>query len=270
MVDANYNYILVALDGSSLQNKTGQSLVRMIGKAAHETNTKVVLGSVFVHLRPWFLQASGVSDEQITEGYFGIHAYPTKAVTLPTHSPTDLNLISKADFAYSDQLGQGLILTDSSLNVANGFAEIYNACGVSRCVVTPVLECALSVNHIFAVFAACELTDWPKFQDISSKGEVWTLAVAVVKEIKGLSIHGEPGQQAARETNESELAVSLAAWERHMLPLDLQSFNRFHHGNKVNAQDHEHLHACLSYGEAEGKPMYALKELLQRVEGRIQ
>ena len=221
-----------------------------------------------MQLRPWFLQTSGLGDEQITEGFFGIHAYPTKAVTLPLHSPTDPDLLLKADLAYSDGLGQGLVMTDSSPTVANSFAEIYNACGVSCCVVRPALECSLNIDHMFAIFAACELTEWPKFQDIRNKGEVWRLAVAAVKEIKGLSIHRQPGQKAARETTESELAASLVAWERHMLPLDLQSFNRFHHGNKVNAQDHEHLRACLSYGEADGNPMYALKELLQRVESR--
>ena len=79
--------------------------------------------------------------------------------------------------------------------------------------------------------------DWPKFQDIGDQGEPWSLAVAAVRETQELSIHGEPGQQAARATTEAGLAASLAAWERRMLSLDLQAFNRFHHGNKVNAQD---------------------------------
>ena len=59
-----------------------------------------------------------------------------------------------------------------------------------------------------------------------------------------------------------------AALEKQMLPLDFQEFNRYHHGGKVNAQDREHLRACLSRGEAEGKQMLALTELLKRVEDR--
>lgn len=115
---------------------------------------------------------------------------------------------------------------------------------------------------MFAVFAACELTNWPKFRDISSEGELWSLTVAAVKEIQRLSIHGEPGQQAARQTTEDEFAASLAAREKQMLPLDWQAFNRYHHGAKVNAQDREHLHACQEIGETDGKPMSALRELL--------
>ncbi|KAH6974650.1 hypothetical protein BKA56DRAFT_676067 [Ilyonectria sp. MPI-CAGE-AT-0026] len=155
-----------------------------------------------------------------------------------------------------------------SPGVANGFAEIYNASGVSSCVVLPAVELALLSNPMFAVFAACELANWPKFCDISSEGELWSLAVAAVKEIQGLSIHGEPGQQVARQTTENEFAVSLAAREKQMLPLDWQAFNRYHHGAKVNAQDREHLRACQEIGETDGKPMSALKELLQRLKAR--
>ena len=268
MVGANFDYIIVTLDGASLQNEVGQSLVRTIGEAARRTNAKVILGSVFFNLRPWFLQTSGLSDQQVINGYLLIHAYPTKAVTLPIHAPVDPNLIAKADLAYTDCLGRGFILDDSSPAVANDFAEIYNASGVSHCTVSNSLENALFFNPMFAVLAACELIDWPSFQDVSSNGELWNLAVAAVKEIQGLSIYGEPGQQAAKETTEAGLATTLVAWEKQMLPFDMQSFNRFHHGIKVNAQDRKHLRACLSYGEAEGKPMSALKELLRRVESR--
>jgi hypothetical protein len=121
---------------------------------------------------------------------------------------------------------------------------------------------------IFAVFAASELMDWPKFERIDRDAELWSLAVTAVKEIQSLSIHGEAGQKAARETTAAGLAASLAAWEKDTLPLDLQEFNRYHHGGKVNVQDHQLLRDCIAYGEAEGKQMTALETLLQRVEER--
>jgi Ketopantoate reductase PanE/ApbA len=266
MVGANYDYIVITLDAASLRNDVGQSLVKTIGDAARGTSTKVILGSFFLNLRPWFLQVSGLAGEQVTNGYLAIHAYPTKAVTLPLHAPTDPELLEKADLAYTDCLGPGITLDDSSPTVANEFMEIYNASGVSKCAVKPTVECAVSAHPMFAVFAACELLNWPKFQDIGAKGELWTLAVAAVKEIQRLSILGEPGQQAAKTTTEDGLAARLAAWEKGMLPFDLQEFNRFHHGSKVNAQDRELLRACISYGEADGKPMSALKDLLQQAE----
>ncbi|KAL5610873.1 hypothetical protein FOBRF1_006990 [Fusarium oxysporum] len=268
MIGVNYDYIFVTLDAASLRNETGQSLVKTIGQAVCCTDTKVILGSIFINLRSWFIQVSGIADEQLINGFLGIHAYSTEAITLPTHYPTNPDLIMKADLAYSDRLGQGLVLDDSSPLVANGFAEIYNASGVSRCVILPAVQLALLSNPMFAVFAACELANWPKFCDVSSKGELWSLAVAAVKEIQGLGIHGEPGQQAASQTTEDEFAASLAAREKQMLPLDWQAFNRYHHGAKVNAQDREHLRACLLIGETDGRPMSALKELLQRVEIR--
>ncbi|KAI1413821.1 hypothetical protein F5Y13DRAFT_160130 [Hypoxylon sp. FL1857] len=266
IIGAKYDYIVITLDGASLRNETGLSLVKTIGEAVRLTDTKVLLGTVFFDLRSWFLQASGLTDEQVANGHLDIHIYSPKDVTLPLHAPTDPELLAKADFAYTDKLGQGFTVEDSSPAVAEGFAKIYNASGVSKCAVKSALQCAVEINPFFPVFAACELLDWPKFEDIGSKGEVWSLAVASVKEIQGLGIHKELGQQAAGTTTEAGLAASLAAWEKHMLPLDLQAFNRFHHGKKVNAQDREHLRACVSYGEAEGKPMSALKELLRRVE----
>jgi hypothetical protein len=36
----------------------------------------------------------------------------------------------------------------------------------------------------------------------------------------------------------------------------------------MKAQDRAHLRACLAHGEADGKPMSALKELLTRVQER--
>ncbi|KAI2619042.1 hypothetical protein GGS26DRAFT_595520 [Hypomontagnella submonticulosa] len=265
MVGANYDYIVIALDGASLRNETGLSLVKTIGEAARGTNTKVILGSIFFDLRTWFLQASGLAEEQVTNGHLDVHVYATKDLKLPPQAPADPELIAKADFAYTDKLEAGFTVDDSSLPVANGFAEIWNAAGISPCAVKPALECAVAINPLFPVFAACELMNWPKFQDIGNKGELWSLVVASVKEIQGLSIHGELGQKAAKETTEAGLAASLAAWEKHMLPLDLQAFNRFHHGKKLTAQGREHLGVCLSYGAAEGKPMSALRELMKRV-----
>ncbi|KAI2777762.1 hypothetical protein F4815DRAFT_479893 [Daldinia loculata] len=265
ILGSNYDYIVIALDGASLRNEAGVDLVKTIGDAARGTNTKVVLGSIFFDLRAWFLQVSGLAGEQVTNGHLDIHAYSTKALTLPLEAPVDPKLIAKADFAYTDKLDDGFTLDDSSPAVANGFAEIYNASGISRCAVKPALESAVSINPLFPVFAACELMDWPKFRDIDGE-ELWSLVVASVREIQELDIHGELGKQAARTTTEAGLAASLAAWEKHMIPFDLQAFNRFHHGEKLKAQGREHLQVCISYGAAEGKPMPALKDLLRRVQ----
>ena len=87
-----------------------------------------------------------------------------------------------------------------------------------------------------------------------------------MKEIQNLSISGETGRRAAEATTEAGLVQDLTAWEQQMLPLDLQQFNRFHHGRKVNAQDRAVLAACLAAGRDESKDMTALRELLRRVD----
>ncbi|KAI1104855.1 hypothetical protein F4804DRAFT_305701 [Jackrogersella minutella] len=266
MVGANYDYILITLDAASLRNETGVKLVKTIGEAARETNTKIVLGVVFFDILSWFLQVSGLAAEQVTNGHLDIHVYGTKDVTLPVHAPTDPESLAKSDFAYIDQLGSGFTVDDSSLPVAKGFTDLWNASGVSRGSIKSSLESALSINPLFPVFAACELLGWPRFQDIDTKGEIWKLVIASVKEIQELSIHGELGQQAAKLTTEESFTAALVGWEKAIFPLDLQEFNRFHHGKKVKAQGRQHLRACLAYGAAEGKPMPALKELVQRAE----
>ena len=93
-------------------------MVKTVGEAACGTNTEVILGTVVIHRRPWFLRVSGLDAHQMTNGYPSIHAYAVNAVTLPTHPPTDADLFHQADLAYCDRLIQGLILDDSSPTVA--------------------------------------------------------------------------------------------------------------------------------------------------------
>ncbi|KAI0173515.1 hypothetical protein GGR52DRAFT_389012 [Hypoxylon sp. FL1284] len=315
-IGSKYDYIVVALDGTTLKDEANQELVKAIGEAARHTDTKIVLCSIFIDLQPWFVEAAGLSGEQVTNGHLDIHAYPPKRVTLPLppQAPVDAaELLARADFAYSDKLEDAFSVDDMAPAAAQGFADLFNRCGVSRCVVKPAVEYAASINPLLPVFAACELLGWPKFRDLvdgnpgqgwpksrdpvdgnpgegwphsrdpvegnpgegwphsrnisgNSPGEVWSLAVAAAKEIQGLAIHGEPGRLAAGQTTEQSLATALAAWESQMLPLDLQQFNRFHHAVKLRSQGRAHLRICLAYGEAEGKKMAALKELLRRVD----
>jgi hypothetical protein len=56
--------------------------------------------------------------------------------------------------------------------------------------------------------------------------------------------------------------------EESALPLDLAAFNRYHHGGKVNGQDHRILREALRRGEAEGVEMPALRALVARLPER--
>uniref|UniRef100_A0A093XJ12 Uncharacterized protein n=1 Tax=Talaromyces marneffei PM1 TaxID=1077442 RepID=A0A093XJ12_TALMA len=264
-----YDFIVITLDGAALKNEAGQNLVKTIGSAVRQStarNTGIILGTVFLNIRSWFLEVSGLSEDQVALGWFTIRAYSTAAVTLPLHPPTDPELLSKASIAWIDNLGDGFGVDDSAPEVANAFAKLYNSSGVSTCGITPKAQETLYMNPIFVMYAACALLDWPWFKDIDTQGEIWRLAVAAAKEIQGLSIHGELGQQAAKTTTEASIAKRFADIDAKLLPLDNPAFNRYHHGGKVNEQDTEHLRACVAFGEGEGKDLTALKELIRRVE----
>ncbi|MFF2520733.1 ketopantoate reductase family protein [Streptomyces liangshanensis] len=268
VMGAGYDYILVTLDGATLRSDTARALVVQLGEAVRGTETKILLGTVFFDLRNWFLQVTKLPGDQVTNAYAQIHSYPTHALTLPGDADTDAALLAQADIAYADRFGPGMIIDDSAPEVANSFAEIYNASGVSSCLVLPAGQLAVNANPMLAVLVACELVDWVPLKDLHQHKEVWDLALAAVKEIQALGFHGELGRRAAEETTDATLTASLVAWENAMRPLDLQAFNRYHHGGKVNAQDHAHLLACIAAGQAEGKPMTALREIVRRTDDR--
>ncbi|UVO07628.1 hypothetical protein LW347_17510 [Pectobacterium polonicum] len=264
-----FDYIITTLDGASMQSDDGVELTKAIGKAALGSDIRVIQGALFFDSRRWFQHVSGLPGDQFTNGYLCIHAYPSRAVTLSLHGKTDPALLAKADLAYIDSMDNSLILSDSAPAVAKGFAEVYNACGVSHCGIVPEEGIAMMINTLFAMFAGCDLLGWPKFSEIDPSDDVWCLAIAAMKEIQGLSIYGEAGRAAVEATTEAGVLEGNVAWEQQMLPLDLQEFNRFHHGGKVSKQDHAIRAACLAAGRAEGKDMSALSELIRRVESNV-
>lgn len=264
--DQSYDYAVIALDAFTLKAAAGKALVETIGGKFRDTTTKILLGSVAIGIREWFLETSGIKGDYVTLGLIPIHAYQTDRAILEVHAPTNPALIVQADLAYTDRMGAGFIALDTAPDVAKGFTELYNVCGVSTASVVPEKDTLTNVDSLLAVMAASELVDWPSLADLPSHKELWAITTAAVKEIRALSLHGEPGQRAADSTTEESLASSMKVWEKSMLPFDLQGFNQFHHGAKVNRQDRLHLRTCVELGEAEGKPMTGLKELLQKVE----
>ncbi|MDF2642795.1 MAG: ketopantoate reductase [Pseudomonas sp.] len=261
-----FDYILLTLDGASLQSEDGIKLTKAIGKAVEGSDTKVIQGGMFVDSQRWFQNVSGLRDDQFTNGYFAILAYSPSAVTLPLHGKTDPSLLAQADLAYSDRMEAGLFIADSAPAIANGFVDLYNACGVSKATVVPAAGFAMYASAFFALLAGCELLSWPKFSNIHPSNETWRLAIAAMKEIQTLSAYGEAGRKAAEAMTEASALEEQVATEKLMWPLDLQEFNRFHHGGKVNKQDRAILADCLAAGRNEQKDMPALSELLARLE----
>ncbi|KAG5759587.1 hypothetical protein H9Q72_012285 [Fusarium xylarioides] len=265
ILSSTYDYILITLDGKSIQSDEGETLVKTIGQAAGGKATKVIVGSVFLGARNWFIEKSGLSDNQVTSGGLGFPAYSCKTTNIPVHPPADDALLKQSDVAYMDNIGNGFILDDYVPSISSSFSKLYNACGVSTCVVWSPAQSALTIFPLFAVFMGLELLGWPKTEDIDTESEVWKLTTAAAKEIQTLGICGETGAQTALATTESTFVQMSAYLDDKLRPLDYQAFNQYHHGGKVIDQDRMHIERCITQGVAEGKPMAALKVLLQRV-----
>ncbi|WP_438853121.1 ketopantoate reductase family protein [Brevundimonas nasdae] len=254
-----FDYMLLTLDGVALRNPEGVSLIKAIGAAALDTPTKVIIGAIGIGLKPWFMRLSGLAEDQVFNGAMSIMAYPPASVLLPLHPPTNAAHLAQADLAYVHSGEKGFIVEDSAAEAAHRFSEIYNRCGVSTCEVRPAAAFATSIPALFPVFAASDLMGWPQAEELGADPELWALTTEAVREIQDLGGHGQG------VTTGQSLIEMWKTWQAATLPMDLQAFNRFHHGGKVNAQDQQLLLDCVAAGQAIGQPMKALQMLVERI-----
>ena len=273
LLDKAYDYIFIALDGAALRSESGQELVRTIGKAAGggENTTKVIIGSFYFDIRSWFLQLSGLPASRVCSCSPAVHVYSTKAFTMPTDpnsSPDSSSLIEQADWAYADRFSSGAAfhIMDDCPEVAKSFAELYNGCQVSRCIVRSPVEDAIFANIAPVAFAAVGLLGWPQFRDIDANGEIWKLATEAAKEVMGLKLHGEAGANAAAYTQPAMFLEGMKQYEHAFGSFNIIAFSRYHHGGKVLSQVKQHIQDAILVGEKEGKSMQALKDLVGRSE----
>ncbi|QKD63036.2 uncharacterized protein FOBCDRAFT_246253 [Fusarium oxysporum Fo47] len=228
ILSLSYDYILITIDAKSVQSEEGEELVKIFGQAARNKTTKVIIGSVFLGARDWILEKSGLPDNQVTSAGLGIVAYPGKTANLRVHPSADSDLVKKADVAYVDSMGNGFILEDYIPSISSSFSKLYNACGVSNCVIWSPTQCALNIFPLFAVFIGLELLGWPKIKDIDTESEM-------------LDVCGEAGTQTAQATFESTFVQMFAYLEEKLRPLDFQAFNQFQSRRKgCGAGSHAH------------------------------
>ncbi|MBO9603760.1 MAG: hypothetical protein J7496_14760 [Novosphingobium sp.] len=259
-----YDYVIFTIDGIALRSVEGQALVRQVGEIARGTHTKVLIGTMGVDLRRNFLSLSGLDPSQVFNGGLYILVYQADRVTLPLHPPTDAGLLAQADFAHRQAAPMGFFVDESAPEAARAFAGLWEASGESQCVVLSEEAFSTQVPAVFALFVACDIMGWPSWRDMHTDPGLWELAAEATREIQGLSINGETGQQARQATTAQGLIDMWRALEEETLPADLLEFNRFHHGGKVYEQDVELLRDCAALGHAEGKSMAALEQLIER------
>ena len=108
-----------------------------------------------------------------------------------------------------------------------------------------------------------ERAGWPDAVTLAADRELMTLGAQAMAEILALPEHGWRGKLASLVVGRKTLAKKLVDMERQCRPLDYTAFNRFHHGGKVRAQNLLVMQRCRAAGQAAGKPMKALSELIE-------
>jgi len=265
LAGTSFDFVVITLDGAALRAEAGQLLVEQIGRAFRGTKTAIILGSVGIDLRSWFLQRSGLAETQVNNGVLGNLIYEVGPATIPLHPGVKPDLLTKADYGYRHFTPAGFHVDLSVPQVARAFAALYNRCGVSECTVVPVDEFKLGVTY-FAALAAWELLDWCVTADIDPADEIWQLGTEAMREFQRLPIYGQAGLDASEQTTAETLLEFFRQQEVGTLPLDLAAFYRYHHGGKVNGQDHQLLREALEIGEAKGAEVSALRTLVARLE----
>ncbi|AFH62772.1 2-dehydropantoate 2-reductase N-terminal domain-containing protein [Paenibacillus caseinilyticus] len=264
LAGTSFDFVIITLDTASLRAEAGQKVVDEIGRAFRDTSTAVILGSVGIDLRSWFLERSGIADTQVTQGGLGAFAYEAQRATMPLHPGVKPDLLAKADYAYRHHSPFGFVVDLSAPQVANDFAALYDRSGVSQCSIVSADE----YNLIVAAgppSEAWKLLNWPALADIDSADETWRLGIEAMREFQRLSIFGQAGLAASEQTDAEGFLGFFRQLEENTLPLDLAAFFNYHHGSKLNSQSHETLREALSRGEAEGAEMPALRALIARL-----
>jgi hypothetical protein len=258
----SFDFVVITLDGLALRAEAGQKLADEIGRAFRGTSTAVIIGSVGIGLRSWFLERSGLAETQVTNGVLYSLVYEVPPATIPLHPGVKSDLLAKADYAYRHFTPSGFAVDLSAPQVAHDFAALYDRNGVSQCSIISVDEHKASVAF-FAPLMAWHLLKWPAAVDIDSTDETWRLGIEAMREFQQLSVCGS---LAATEQADAEAVLRFfREQEENTLPLDLAAFYKYHHGGKVNNQDHELLREALSHGKAEGAEVPALRALIARL-----
>ncbi|MFJ9714379.1 2-dehydropantoate 2-reductase N-terminal domain-containing protein [Streptomyces sp. NPDC101213] len=259
-----FDFVVITLDGAALRAEAGQKLVEEIGRAFRGTPTAVLLGSVGIDLRSWFLERSGLAETQVIYGYLGSFAHEVGRAQMPVHPGVRPDLLSTADYAYRHPTPSGYVVDLSAPQVAHDFAALYNRNGASRCDVIAADTFKVQVAG-FAPMVARELLGWPAATDIDPTDQTWQLGIEAMREFQRLSLYGQAGLAASEQTTAEGVLEASQQMEKDALPFDVAAFYAYHHGSKVTGQNHEILREALARGEAEGAQMPALRALIARL-----
>jgi Ketopantoate reductase PanE/ApbA len=261
-----FDFIFVTLDGYACRTPSGSELLRELGTATRNSGARLIIGGVGTGLFEHVQQLTGYPAERLMQGSLGNLCHQVANANMPLHPPTNAALLASAHFAYHHFSNRvGFSLCAAPKKDAREFAALYERCGISRCQLSPPWAYTIITNMFYPLFATSQLAGWPSAAQLAANKELWSLNCAAVNEIIALHVPGWIAPIIRLLVGEKALFKLFQGIERSSLPLDFHAFNRFHHGAKVLAQDVQIMQNSIALGESRGKPMSALKELLQRL-----
>jgi 2-polyprenyl-6-methoxyphenol hydroxylase-like FAD-dependent oxidoreductase len=260
-----FDFVLLTLDGATSRSDQGTAMLTELGRALADTGTSLLIAGVGVGLYEHVEAATGFAEEKLFEGTMKMFAYQVNSENTPLPTTQDLELHNSADVAYLNFAdGVGFFVTSRPAQASKAFCQLYDQSGVATCKRIPRSVYAMSSNMFFAFTIASELNGWQGTDALIADRELWRLSCSSQREIMGLKRHGLVGKLASRFVSDDRLEKIMRDSDRNASAMGFTAFNRFHHGNKVLAQDIQILENCAALGEAEGRSMSATKSLLER------
>jgi len=262
---AAFDYVLITFDGHVSRTSSGVETLRAVGDLVRPTAATVIMCGFGMGVREHHLEVLGIEPDRLLHGFVGMLSHQSDA-DLPSHPPTDPDDLARSIVAYRHpRSGVGFRVETSNPRAAKSFAALYDLSGVSTCARMSKQMDEIFCTVAFPVYAACELSGWADVATVAADRELWGLACRAQREIAALPSHGWRGKLMAAVLGPRLTRTVHIRAERANLPLDYQAFNRFHHGGKVRAQDHDSLRDTLVEGRRQGRPMPALQALLDRL-----
>lgn len=263
-----YDWVIVTMDGATCRGEEATELLKELGAAMQGGKGIAVISGVGV--RDYCRDIMGLPDDRVIEGTMGLLSYQTDRVTLPLNPPTDPDKLARASMAYHHMgSNPGFMVVGRPKDVAKEFKALYDKSGVSKASIVPEKLYATFTSSIFAIMAIFDLAGWPQAEELAEDEELMALGSQAMKEIMRLPEHGIMGKIGSLFISPKRLAKNNLKMEQDCLPVDYSAFNKFHHGGKVREQDMDVLRKSLASGEAQGRKMPALRELLGRYEQHV-
>lgn len=266
IADTSYDYVLVTLDGSAAFSEDGSELLRQLGAAVDNSSAVFICLGVGVGIWEHYIECTGLPGDRILTGtfYFLSHQTPLEQ---PPHGDREEQALAAAEFAYRNFGGKGgLTLGNRNKKAARKFAAIYDRNGYSKCALVPQDVAELIFSIVFPLFIVSELAGWPEVPELVENKKLWTKGWKTANEIASLSRFGLIGRVFSWVMRESFWKKLWLRMDAGAVPLDFNSFNRFHHGGKVVAQDTRILRDLLEAGKASGREMPHLSSLLAEID----